>query len=101
MVARKNNRAGPMVRTDALSRFHRIMSLITLGTPIAEVLEAIVFAVEEEDPDIACSIYLLNQDTHWLRLAAAPSLPAEYRSNVAEAPIAPDIGSCPAAAHRN
>jgi len=77
------------------------MALITLGTPIAEVLEAIVYAVEHEDPDIACSIYLLNPETRWLRLAAAPSLPPRYRRNVAEAPIAPDIGSCPAAAHRN
>jgi len=90
-----------MGRLAALNRFHRIMSLITLGTPIAEVLEAIVYAVEQEDPDIACSIYLLNTETRWLRLAAAPSLPAKYRINVAEAPIAPDIGSCPAAAHRN
>jgi signal transduction histidine kinase/ActR/RegA family two-component response regulator len=77
------------------------MSLITLGTPISEVLEAIVYAVEEEDPEIACSIYLLNPDTHWLRLAAAPSLPPKYRASVVEAPIAPDVGSCPAAAHRN
>jgi signal transduction histidine kinase/ActR/RegA family two-component response regulator len=90
-----------MIRTAALSRFHRIMSLITLGTPIAEVLEAIIYAVEQEDPDIACSIYLLNPETGWLRLAAAPSLPVKYRESVVEAPIAPDIGSCPAAAYRN
>ena len=77
------------------------MSLITLGTPIAEVLEAIIYAVEQEDPDIACSVYLLNPETRWLRLAAAPSLPVKYRESVVEAPIAPDIGSCPAAAHRN
>jgi signal transduction histidine kinase/CheY-like chemotaxis protein len=77
------------------------MSLITLGTPIAKVLEAIIYAVEQEDPDIACSIYLLNPETRWLRLAAAPSLPVKYRESVVEAPIAPDIGSCPAAAHRN
>ena len=90
-----------MSRTAALSRFHRIMSLITLGTPIAEVLEAIVYAVEEEDPDIACSIYLLNQETRWLRLATAPSLPPTYRASVREAPMAKDVGSCPAAAYRN
>jgi len=90
-----------MGRTAALRRFHRIMSLITLGTPIAEVLEAIIYAVEQEDPAIACSVYLLNPETRWLRLAAAPSLPPKYRESVVEAPIAPDIGSCPAAAHRN
>jgi signal transduction histidine kinase len=77
------------------------MSLITLGTPIAEVLEAIVFAVEEEDPDIACSIYLLNEERRGLKLAAAPSLPPKYRASVREAPIARDVGSCPAAAYRN
>ncbi len=77
------------------------MSLITLGTPIAEVLEAIVFAVEEEDPDIACSIYLLNQERSGLKLATAPSLPPKYRASVREAPIARDVGSCPAAAYRN
>ena len=36
------------------------MALITLGTPIAEVLEAIIYAVEQEDPEISCSMYLLN-----------------------------------------
>jgi signal transduction histidine kinase/CheY-like chemotaxis protein len=77
------------------------MSLITLGTPISEVLEAIVFAVEEEDPDIACSIYLLNQERRGLKLATAPSLPPKYRASVREAPIARDVGSCPAAAYRN
>jgi signal transduction histidine kinase/ActR/RegA family two-component response regulator len=77
------------------------MALITLGTPIAEVLEAIIYAVEQEDPAISCSVYLLNPETRWLRLAAAPSLPVKYRESVVEAPIAPDIGSCPAAAHRN
>jgi signal transduction histidine kinase/ActR/RegA family two-component response regulator len=90
-----------MSRTSALNRFRRIMALITVGTPIGEVLEAIIQAVEEEDPSIACSIYLLNPATSFLRLAAAPSLPADYRANVMEAPIGPDVGSCPVAAYRN
>jgi signal transduction histidine kinase/CheY-like chemotaxis protein len=90
-----------MSRTSALNRFRRIMALITVGTPIAEILEAIIQAVEEEDPDIACSIYLLDPETRWLKLAAAPSLPPDYRSNVMSAPIGPDVGSCPVAAYRN
>jgi signal transduction histidine kinase/ActR/RegA family two-component response regulator len=77
------------------------MSLITVGTPIGEVLEAIILAVEEEDPAIACSIYLLDQPTLMLQLAAAPSLPPEYRKDVIMAPIGPDVGSCPVAAYRN
>ena len=77
------------------------MSLITMGTPVGEVLEAIIQAVEEEAPDVACSIYLLNSETKWLHLAAAPSLPPAYRNTVIAAPIGPDVGSCPVAAYRN
>jgi signal transduction histidine kinase/AmiR/NasT family two-component response regulator len=90
-----------MSRTSALIRFRRIMSLITVGTPVGEVLEAIIQAVEEEAPDVACSIYLLDQESKWLHLAAAPSLPPAYRNNVVAAPIGPDVGSCPVAAFRN
>jgi signal transduction histidine kinase/ActR/RegA family two-component response regulator len=90
-----------MSRTSALIRFRRIMSLITMGTPIGEVLEAIIQAVEEEAPDVACSIYLLDQESKWLHLAAAPSLPPAYRNTVTAAPIGPDVGSCPVAAFRN
>ncbi len=88
-------------RTAALNRFRRIMALITVGTPIGEVLEAIIQAVEEEDPTIACSIYLLDPATKMLTLAAAPSLPEGYRHDVMQAPIGPDVGSCPVAAYRN
>ena len=77
------------------------MSLITVGTPVGEVLEAIIQAVEEEAPDVACSIYLLDQESKWLHLAAAPSLPPPYRNTVTAAPIGPDVGSCPVAAFRN
>ena len=90
-----------MSRMAALNKFRRIMSLITVGTAIAQVLEAIIQAVEEEDAQIACSIYLLDQQTGWLQLAAAPSLPTDYRNSVMAAPIGPDVGSCPVAAYRN
>jgi PAS domain S-box-containing protein len=74
---------------------------MSLGTPLAQVLEAIILEVEADIPGIACSIYLLDQETKWLRLAAAPSLPAAYRTSVSQAPIGPDVGSCPVAAYRN
>ena len=88
-------------RMSALNRFQRIMGLIKMGTPITDVLEAIILAVEEEDPSIFCSIYLLDPETKLLNLAAAPGLPEIYRSSVKQAPIGPDIGSCPVAAFKN
>jgi PAS domain S-box-containing protein len=74
---------------------------MNLGTPLAQVLEAIILEVEADIPGIACSIYLLDQETKWLTLAAAPSLPPAYRASVSQAPIGPDVGSCPVAAYRN
>jgi hypothetical protein len=74
---------------------------MNLGTPLAQVLEAIILEVEADIYGIACSIYLLDHDTQWLTLAAAPSLPSAYRTLVARAPIGPDVGSCPVAAYRN
>ena len=88
-------------RMSALNRFQRIMGLIKMGTPIGDVLEAIILAVEEEDPSISCSVYLLDPQTKLLNLAAAPGLPPLYRQSVTQAPIGPDIGSCPVAAYRN
>ena len=88
-------------RMSALNRFRRIMGLIKMGTPIGDVLEAIIQAVEEEDAAITCSVYLLDPLTRMLHLAAAPGLPPQYRRAVAQAPIGPDVGSCPRAAFKN
>jgi signal transduction histidine kinase/ActR/RegA family two-component response regulator len=88
-------------RMSALNRFRRIMGLIKIGTPIGDVLEAIIQAVEEEDAAITCSVYLLDPLTKMLHLAAAPGLPPQYRQAVAKAPIGPDVGSCPVAAYNN
>ena len=90
-----------MRRTPAHSTFARTMALITVGTPIGDTLEAIVQAVEAEDPAIACSIYLFDRASQRLTLAAAPSLPADYGREVAEIPIGPKMGSCGTAAFRD
>ena len=88
-------------RMSALNRFRRIMGLIKIGTPIGDVLEAIIQAVEEEDAAITCSVYLLDPQTKLLNLVAAPGLPPQYRQAVTQAPIGPDLGSCPVAAYNN
>ena len=77
------------------------MTLIAAGTPLNDVLEAIVQAVEAEDPAIACSIYLIDPTARRLLLAAAPSLPGDYTDAVKDIAIGPDVGSCGAAAFRN
>ena len=90
-----------MNRSSADGPFRRTTALIAVGTPIGEVLEAIVEAVEAEDPSIVCSIYLVDEDGRALTLAAAPNLPAAYGEAVKIVAVGPDMGSCGTAAFRN
>ena len=75
------------------------MNLIAGGKPLASALKAIVQAVEAEDPEILCSILLLDADRRRLHLGAAPSLPSFYNKAIEGLEIGPSVGSCGTAAH--
>jgi PAS domain S-box-containing protein len=74
------------------------MTLIAGGNPLSSVLLAIVQAVEAEDPDILCSILLLDDEGRHLLLGAAPGLPDFYNEALDGAQIGPAAGSCGTAA---
>jgi PAS domain S-box-containing protein len=74
------------------------MTLIAGGNPLPLVLEAIVQAVEAEDPRILCSILLLDDTGRRLMLGAAPSLPDDYNQAIHGVAIGPTVGSCGTAA---
>jgi PAS domain S-box-containing protein len=74
------------------------MTLIAGGNPLPLVLEAIVQAVEAEDPRILCSILLLDDTGRHLMLGAAPSLPDDYNQAIHGVAISPTAGSCGTAA---
>ena len=74
------------------------MTLIAGGNPLPMVLEAIVLAVEAEDPGILCSILLLDETGRRLLLGAAPSLPDDYNQAIDGVAIGPTAGSCGTAA---
>lgn len=63
----------------AKEREARNLRLVAAGAPCAAVLDAIVHSVEAEHPEMICSIMLVNAGGKTLRVAAAPSLPEEYR----------------------
>jgi PAS domain S-box-containing protein len=75
------------------------MNLIAGGEPLATALEAIVQAVEAEDPAILCSILLLDAEGRRLMLGAAPSLPGFYNQAIEGVEIGPCVGSCGTAAY--
>lgn len=78
-----------------------VLTRITEGAALADVLAEIVRMVERQSVDGAlASILLLDDDGRHLRHGAAPSLPAFYNEAVDGLPIGPDAGSCGTAAFR-
>ena len=76
----------------------RVLELITTGAPMQVILEAIVHAVEQENPAMLCSILLLDADGRHLLIGAAPSLPDFYNAALHGMEIGIGIASCGTAA---
>lgn len=52
------------------------LELLSSGAPLKDILDAIVFSVEEKNPGrIVCSVLLVDKEKKCLTLASAPSLP--------------------------
>jgi two-component system cell cycle sensor histidine kinase/response regulator CckA len=78
----------------------RLLKLIAVGAPIAEVLDSLARFVEEQSDEVLVSILLLDRDGLHLRHGAAPSLPAAYNEAIDGTAIGPSVGSCGTAAYR-
>jgi len=82
------------------SRSH-ILELITSDETVPVILEAIVHGVEEEIPDMMCSILLLDDEGKHLVSGAAPSLPYFYNTAINGIEIGMGNGSCGTTAFTN
>jgi diguanylate cyclase (GGDEF)-like protein/PAS domain S-box-containing protein len=76
----------------------RVLRLIAQGAPLAETLSTMCEVVEANVTGARCSVLLVDERAGVLRTGAGPNLPARWASEVQEVPIAPDGGSCGAAA---
>ena len=90
----ERSRAEALVTSQA-----QVLRLIAEGAPQAETLATICSVVEAQVPDALCSIMLVDEEEHVLRVGAAPSLPADYARATDGIPIGPSTGSCGSAAH--
>lgn len=82
-----------------VERQQAVLALIGTQAPLQEVLEAIVRFVEQQSGGLASSILLADPQQRFLRIAAAPNLPDDYKSGFgATIPIAPGMGPCATAA---
>jgi diguanylate cyclase (GGDEF)-like protein/PAS domain S-box-containing protein len=61
---------------------NHVLELLAHGAPLVTILEAIVLGVEQEQPDMLCSIMLLDTEGKHLLNGAAPSLPDFYNNAI-------------------
>ncbi|HSG22559.1 MAG TPA: PAS domain-containing protein, partial [Azonexus sp.] len=76
-----------------------ILQHISIGAPLADVLDFIAREIEDQDLDIRCSVLLLDVKGTHLRHGAAPSLPREFCAAIDGVEIGPSVGSCGTAAY--
>ncbi len=79
------------------SRNH-VLELLAHGALLSAILDAIVHGVEQEQPDMLCSIMLIGNEGTRLYTGAAPSLPAFYNDAIDGIEIGIGAGSCGTAA---
>jgi two-component system, cell cycle sensor histidine kinase and response regulator CckA len=76
-----------------------VLEMIGSGAPLGDVLNVQCRILEEQFPEMVCSVLLLQSDGETLRHGAAPTLPESYRQAI-DGRTGPSIGSCASAAHR-
>lgn len=75
-----------------------MLELLVNGAEVPELLENITQGVEKLNPDMLCSVMLVNKEGNRLVDAVAPSLPKFYSQAVNDMEIAVGIGCCGTAA---
>ncbi len=76
-----------------------ILQHISIGAPLADVLDFIAREIEDQELDIRCSVLLLDQSGKHLVHCAAPGLPREFCLAIDGAEIGPTEGSCGTSAY--
>jgi two-component system cell cycle sensor histidine kinase/response regulator CckA len=78
----------------------RLLERIAAGEGLDAILDAILRFAEAHGSGFRASLMLLDQGGEQLRMASAPSLPAEYLKAAQVVPVGPAHGSCGTAAYR-
>ena len=77
---------------------NEVLELLAHGAPLPVILEAITVGVERQQPEMMCSIMLLDSDGKRLLTGAAPSLPEYFSDTINGIEIGIGMGSCGTAA---
>ncbi len=74
------------------------LELIASDQPLKDILQLLVFSIEQLNPSLIGSIFVLDEEKKHLKLEAALSLPEFYKKAVNHVAIGEGIGSCGTAA---
>lgn len=86
-------------RSEQRERTHNhVLELLAHGAPLASILEAILAGLEQQQPEMLCSIHLLDSGGNHLVMGAAPSLPDFYLDALNGIEIGIGVISCGTAA---
>ncbi|MDX5628496.1 MULTISPECIES: diguanylate cyclase [unclassified Brenneria] len=81
--------------------YNRALELLSSGAPLKDILDAIIFSIEEKNPGrIVCSVLLVDKEKKCLILGSAPSLPGFYKNAIHNVKIANGVASFGTAAYR-
>jgi diguanylate cyclase (GGDEF)-like protein/PAS domain S-box-containing protein len=78
-----------------------ILEMLAKGCPFSDILDRIIYLVEEFSNGGKCSILIVNESGRKLVLGSAPNLPAKYSERMNGIPIGPTAGFCGTAAYYN
>ena len=81
-----------------LSGERRVLELIATGSPLAETLDALCQAIDDQT-SLTSAVYLLSREGDRLSLAAGPHLPQVWRDATCSYRADATIGACGAAVH--
>ncbi|HKE93858.1 MAG TPA: GAF domain-containing protein, partial [Povalibacter sp.] len=76
----------------------RTLDMITGGAALTEILESLCLAIDAQNPEMMSTVPLVEPDGTRLRPGAGPRVPRDWVGATAAVAIAPNVGSCGAAA---
>jgi PAS domain S-box-containing protein len=92
-------RTGELQKTNEYEQLRsHTLGMLAEDVPLADILEDIVWGVEQINPAMLCSILLLDSDGKHLGRGVAPSLPDFYNAAINGLEIGLGVGSCGTAA---
>jgi len=87
-------------RSEQRNHTHDLMlEMVARGARLPDILNAIVLAIEAEEPTSLCSILLADENGEYLSLGAAPNLPQFFTDACNGLKIGMGVGSYGTAAH--